>query len=57
MEKKYCAYGEEGIEFVADTEEEVQKWIDEFTASEGIEKEYYQITSMTQDELDALPEV
>lgn len=59
---KYCAVGEEGIEFVADTEKEVQDWIDEEVAGTGNSTEpmpddFYQIETHTQAELDAMPEV
>lgn len=58
---KYCALGEEGIEFVANTEEECQDWIDQEIAGEGnstypVDKDYYQIVTHTQAELDAMPD-
>lgn len=61
-ELKYCALGEEGIEFVADTQEECRKWIDAEIAGEGnagypVDEDYYGIITHTQAELDAMPEV
>lgn len=53
---KYCANGEEGIEFVADTEQEVKKWIDDTVSENEMPENYYNILVMTQAELDALPE-
>lgn len=60
-QQTFFAVGEEGIEFVADTEAEVQQWIDDEVAGVGVSGEtmpanYYHITSMTKAELDALPE-
>lgn len=59
---KYCAYGEEGIEFAADTRAECQKWIDDEIAGIGnsdepMPEDYYGIVTYTQAELDAMPEV
>lgn len=59
---KYCALGEEGIEFVSDDENEVKAWIydeiiGEGNASEPMPVDYYQIVTHTQAELDAMPEV
>lgn len=59
---QYCAFGEEGIEFVADTQAECRAWIDAEVAGEGDSDEpmpenYYQIVTYTQAELDAMPEV
>jgi hypothetical protein len=59
---QYCAQGEYGIEFFADTEKEVQDWIDtevrgEGNADEPVPADYYSIITMTRAELKALPEV
>lgn len=58
---KFCALGEYGIEYVADTEKEAQDWIDLEIKGEGngttpVDKDYYQIVTHTQAELDAMPE-
>lgn len=59
---KYGAVGEEGCEFVADTKEEVQKWIDTEIAGEGhstepMPEDYYYVYGYTQKELDEMVEV
>lgn len=59
---QYGAVGEEGCEFMADTPEEVQKWIDEQVAGEGVSDEpmpedYYQVYPYTQKDLDEMKEV
>lgn len=58
---KYGAVGEYGCEFMADTEAEVQKWIDTEIAGEGIagepvDPDYYFIHPYTQKELDEIVE-
>lgn len=53
----FCADGEEGIEFYADTEQEVRIWIDDMVSENEMPDDYYYIVSMTKAELDALPEV
>lgn len=56
---KYCANGEEGIEFVADTEKECQEWIDREIAGDGIgsypvDEDYYHIVKLSQVQVDAM---
>lgn len=58
---KYGAVGDYGCEFLADTKEEVQKWIDDEVAGHGQSTEplpdsYYSIHPYTQDELDNMVE-
>lgn len=53
---KYGAVGEEGCEFMADTPEEVQAWIDKEVAGEGhadepVDPDYYYIHGYTQEQL------
>lgn len=62
MSNRYCASGEEGIEFVSKSEQEVKAWIydeimGEGNSTEPIPTDYYQIIRCTQAELDAMPEV
>lgn len=59
---KYGAVGEEGCEFIAKTEAEVQAWIDTEIAGEGhsdnpVDPDYYHIYGYTQKELDEMVEV
>lgn len=59
---KYGAVGEEGVEFLADTVNEVQKWIDEEVAGTGhadepMPDDYYQIYPYTQKQIDEIKEV
>lgn len=59
---QYGAVGEEGCEFMADTAEEVQQWIDTEIAGEGhadepVDPDYYSIYPYTQKELDEMIEV
>jgi hypothetical protein len=54
---KYCALGDYGIEYVADTREKCQTWIDLQVEDEDMEPDYYQIVTHTQAELNATPEV
>lgn len=63
MSKKivYCAEGSYGIEFFSKDENEVKAWIyDEIigigNSDNPVPKDYYQILSMTEDELNNLPE-
>lgn len=53
----YCAQGEEGIEYSDFSKRKLQQWIDEQTSDEDVPAGYYQIVTMTEAELDALPEV
>lgn len=53
---KFCAYGEEGIEHVADTPEELSTWIADMVLDNDVPYGYYSITTATQAELDAMPE-
>lgn len=58
---KYGAVGDYGCEFMADTKQECQKWIDEEVAGNGISTEavpedYYSIHPYTQQELDNMIE-
>lgn len=62
MTKMYCVVGEEGIEFASENHEEAKKFVaDEIAgvghADEPVDPDYYYITTMTKEELDALPEV
>ena len=52
----WCALGEEGIEFADPSKLNVKKWIKVMTEDDNIGEDYYEITSMTKSELDALPE-
>lgn len=54
---KYCALGDYGIEYTANSLEECQKWIDEQVVDGETEPDYYAIVTYTQAQLDALPEV
>ena len=59
---KYGAVGEEGCEFMARTEKEVQAWIDIEIAGEGhsdepVPVDYYSIYSYTSEELANMAEV
>ena len=64
MSKKtvYCVTGDYGIEFASDNEKEAKNFIAAEIAGEGYggepaDPDYYYIQTMTEDELDALPEV
>lgn len=59
---KYGAVGEEGCEFIADTPDEVQKWINAEIAGEGhsdepVDPDYYSIYPYTKKEYENMKEV
>lgn len=57
----YCAQGEEGLEYIADTRKECQAWIDEQLDQHRHETffdpDYYQIVKFTKAEIAVMPEV
>lgn len=60
--KMYCVVGEYGIEYASDNEQEAKQFIADEEAGTGYGDEpaipnTYYITTMTEDELNALPEV
>lgn len=54
---KYCAVGDYGVEWIANTQHECQHWINEQIENEDMEDDYYKIKEYTQAELDAMPEI
>jgi hypothetical protein len=56
---QYGAVGEEGCEFMANTQKEVQEWIDTEigNSDEPVDPDYYSIYPYTQNELDEMVEV